>query len=488
MAHDRIMLLILAPDHERDERFRWKVAGPGRGMRCPGDTAFNDWIDAFVDHGVGFPFDADERLPDVLPTDLARFGCILIDPARRAEFSSGPEAARLADFEVRGGRVVFPEGPAEQSDRYAGAQAIIRDYGLERHQADMLCKLRAVPDERLLGWWRETLAEQARLFLESDAGWAWGDPVGYHYYWPAREASLFFRDPSLMDPSWELIRNGLDESLWKGAIACGKRFAGEYYERVRDPAILARLVRECGAMLEAVRQPGPDEADPRPLYVRKAGFVPNETACNVAENISAMSRLTGDPIYREEALQLVRYTHRCCFDPVSGLWLHHGRPGGPDRELSAPWSRGNGWMLYGIRGLLEELPEGHAGRDELTGMLAQGLDGFARHQGPHGLWHNVMDETEALSRQDSSGTWMVVNVYARAFWKGWLRDERIPAMCEKAWQGLKTKLWRGLPIGHCGGTGPMSRAEYRLRPHCKFLGTAPFLARIEIERMRLAAD
>jgi rhamnogalacturonyl hydrolase YesR len=135
--------------------------------------------------------------------------------------------------------------------------------------------------------------------------------------------------------------------------------------------------------------------------------------------------------------------------------------------------------------LLEDLPENHPSRRELVQVLKDGLEGLVRWQGTQGLWHNVLDTAGSDSRQDSCTAWMFTNAYARAYWKGWLRDPRIPEMCEKAWQGLKTKLWRGLPVAHCDGTPYMSsRQSYLSWPHTKFLAGGAMLALIEIWRMR----
>jgi hypothetical protein len=61
-------------------------------------------------------------------------------------------------------------------------------------------------------------------------------------------------------------------------------------------------------------------------------------------------------------------------------------------------------------------------------------------------------------------------------------------MLQRAWQGLKTKIWRGMPVGHCGGTSYMqSRQAYVARHHTRFLESALLLARIELERVRRVA-
>jgi rhamnogalacturonyl hydrolase YesR len=220
-----------------------------------------------------------------------------------------------------------------------------------------------------------------------------------------------------------------------------------------------------------------------PPAVRDRAWVWCETAGNLGDSLPPLSRVTGDSRFAERAIRQVLTTHRWCFAPELSLWYHVGRPTGPERR-SVPWGRGNGWFLYGLRGLLEDLPAGHPARAELSAALAAGLEGLLRCQGPHGLWHNVLDATDGSSREETSGAWMIVNTYARAWWRGWLRDERIPPMVERAWQGLKTRLWRGLPLAHCTGTSYMfDRQAYLARPQTRFLGHPLLLALIERRRM-----
>lgn len=481
----RPALLILAPAHELDRsQPLWKPAGTSK-FRCPGDTVFNDWLDAFVDLGVLFPFDEDQRLPRDLPPDLDGVRCIVIDAARRDEFTRAPAAQRLDHFRARGGCLFFPEpGPQfsnSQQDVYRPALQLCVEASLTRRDPEMIARLRALDDSRLMAWWRSSLDDQRRVLQSADAGWAWGDPVGYHYYWPIFEAADWYRDPALLEPAWEFMRAGLDPAQWKGPIACGKRFAARYYDRTRDAVLLERLRSEADAILKYIRGGVP------PFVLRDGGWINNECSANSGESLGSVSRITGDARYLEAAMDLCRFTHRRCFDPAASLWLHRGHISGPIPAASAHWGRGNGWMLYGIRGILEDLPPGHPARPEFCAMLAAGLEGIHRNQGPYGLWHNVVSATETASRQDSCGAWMYIAVYARAYWKGWLRDDRIPPMCERAWLGLKTKLWRGLILAQCCGTGCLpERAQYLTRAHTKFPGLPAMHAWIELQRLRAA--
>lgn len=497
-------MLILAPSHELADDFEpWQVAGPNH-LRCPTDTVYNEWVEGFLDEGVFFPFDDDGRLPRDLPGNLDGFRCIMLDPARSGEFAVGAAAEALDRFRRMGGFVwqPWPLDAKQTATHMRGSiSRVIGSAGLTQRHPEMLHRLRSVDDERLVRWWIDSVPEQARILSESSAGWAWGDPVAYHLFWPVWEAAQCFGRPEVMDPLWEMMRSGMDPARWDGPISCGKRFACKLYERTGDERIRERLRKECSGEwrgrksrrawqldgvtinMDLTAPEGADAENPPPM-VRENAWVWCETAGNLGDSFGSVSRITGDNSFVERAVRQVLTTHRWNFAPDIGLWYHMGRPTGPERR-SAPWGRGNGWMLYGLRGLLEDLPDGHPARPELVNALAAGLEGLLRHQGPYGLWHNVLDSTEETSRQDTSGAWMIVSVYARAYWKGWLRDERIPVMCQRAWDGLKTKVWRGLPVAHCDGTPYMlSRQAYLERPHTKFMGHALLLAAVEMRRMR----
>lgn len=496
-------LFILAPKHECADDFRpWQVARSAH--RCATDTPFNLWIEEALDAGLLFPFDDEQRLPRDLPPRLDDFKCVMIDPARAGEFKDGPNAAALKKFRDGGGYVFIPPaGDRAPNSIQAEIQRVILTASLRPRHPDMLARLRAVPDEKLVAWWRRSLADQARVLMDEDAGWAWGDPVAYHIFWPAEAAAEHFQDPSLMDIVWDCARAGLDLKRWPHPLCCGKRFALKYAERFGDKAVLRRCIEEGrqvllataegslwqmdGVCLNADLRVGPDvDHKNPPPKIRENAWVWCESVGNMGDTLGYVSKASGDPSHAELAVRQTLAVHRWNFDRSIGLWYHVGRPSGPEKR-SAPWGRGNGWMLYGIRGLLEDLPDGHPSRPELVQALRDGLEGLVRWQGPNGLWHNVLDTTGADSREESCTSWMFTATYARAYWKGWLRDPRIPPMCEKAWQGLKTRLWRGLPVGHCAGTPYMaSRQCYLSWPHSKFMAGGALLAWIEIERLRRA--
>jgi rhamnogalacturonyl hydrolase YesR len=137
------------------------------------------------------------------------------------------------------------------------------------------------------------------------------------------------------------------------------------------------------------------------------------------------------------------------------------------------------------------MPADHPRRGDLIEMLRLNLEGLLRVQDRHGLWHNVLDASPADSRSCSSATSQFIRIYAGAYHKGWLKDARIPPMIEKAWLGLKTKIWDYRYLGYCVGTSyALSRQCYLSRPHDSFRPCRSGIlhAWIEIQRMRAARN
>ena len=486
-------LLILAPAGEVDNRTEsvWRM--------CPfnyeyeGDERFYGVIEEFVDEGVAFPFDEEQRLPAQLPDNLENYRCIVIDPARREEFSTGAAAAKLAEFQRHGGFVCFP-----RLDDFHLRMHVLRTMvtaGLRRRSPLMMERLGAYPEKKLEQWWLSIIPEKAALYRE----YAWGDPVAYHFYWPVTEAAEFYHDPEIAMPIWENMYQSL-RRYPDASISCGKRFALKVYEQTGEEWILERVISQVeqvlsscwvyrGVMLgQDMGAPAGCDNTVLPQRVADNLWIWPESAGNIGDSLGYLGKVTGNHKFTEIAVRQVLATHQWCFNRDTSLWHHVGRPDGPDLD-SAPWGRGAGWMLYGLRALLEDLPADHAARPELVRALREGLTGFLNFQDQYGLWHNVIDDKSSNSRQDSCITWMALVVFARAYWRGWLRDERIPEMVERAWRGLKTKTWRGLPVAHCHGTSYMtSRQGYLARPHMRFLAAPLLLAMIERRRMQAAVE
>lgn len=467
------------------------------------NIVYTNHVRCFVDMGVAFPFGADYSLPRALPDTLDGLRCILLDPRRAAEFETGANAGRLLAFRRTGGHVQHADltlqvgGTLGDSVVRHYASRIVNTASLTMRNPVMLERLQARDEASLLERWKtaapDELAQYARM------NHPFGDPTGYITFRAVTEAAEFFADPSLAAPVWAFIAAHADGFGEGHRDRCGGRFLLKHYERTGDRRFLDivlgayrddRSWRFNGVFLNRDLT-APDGVDPDnpPALVRDTAWTWPENGAHLGDTLAYLSKVTGDPHWADMAIRHIRQAHHWLFAPDESLWFHVGRPTGPDRR-SAPWGRGNGWFLYGVRGLLEDLPDTHPARAGLVDMLRLGLEGLLRHQNARGLWHNVVNANDQESRECASATSRFIHVYAMAYARGWLRDERIPIMLERAWLGLKTKIWDWALIAYCVGTAyGLTRQVYLARPHDTFRcsRSSLLLAWIEMQRMREAA-
>jgi hypothetical protein len=468
-------------------------------------VVYSNCVRQFVDNGVWFSFGPGHTLPHDLPENLDPLLCIVIDAARREEFECGPAAERLRRFRREGGFVWYPD-PNTPAGGIVGdgvvrhaVMRVINTAGLTLRHPRMIEQLLAVTEETLVAACKGVQADELGFYQRS--GGAFHDPVTFVILPAAIEAADFFGEPALAEPAWQHIEGHL-EKFFEDRHNTGLRWILRYAKAAKRPDVAERLRKHVAASqgwmgvwrldgvylncdIARTMDADPDDV---PARLRRNAWTWCETAASIGDAVPVMARLTKDNALLEVGLRHIRGAHRWLFATDKGLYYHVGRPDGPDRR-SAPWGRGNGWFLYGLRGFLDELPEGHPARAELAGMLAQELEGLLRFQGEDGMWRNVIDGGED-SRPCSSATSYFIEVYARAYWKGWLRDERIPPMIEKAWRGLRTKFWDGRGLGYCVGTSHgLDRQTYLARPHdfSRTSRSSMLLSWIEVQRLRARA-
>ncbi len=118
-----------------------------------------------------------------------------------------------------------------------------------------------------------------------------------------------------------------------------------------------------------------------------------------------------------------------------------------------PWGRGNGWCLFSLTELLEKLPAEHKDRAALLEMLRELCAGIAAVQAESGLWHQVLNRSDAY--EEASCTAMFAYAFARGVRFGWLDEpERYASAAHKAWRGLASQAIdrQGNVHGVCSGS------------------------------------
>lgn len=463
------------------------------------NLVFRNYVRCFLDAGIYFPFSDDYQLPAQLPANLDPVRCLVIDPARKAEFEQPQLAQRLLEFQRGGGYVHFLHldyrvgGSLGDAEVRHSAQRIINVAGLTVNHPRMIQRLQNMDETPLLKAWLEAAPDELDQYTRMKSPFS--DPPAYITFRAACEAADYFKRPELVQPVWDHIARNIHSDTNRIYVE-GGRYVLQWSRQTHHPegeqlilrwASQLRFWRHNGVMINCDLQapPGADPLNPPPKVLQNAWTWP-ETASHLGDLMGYLSKVTGDPRWAQVALDHILQAHQWLFDPQISLYRHVGRPGGPDRR-SAPWGRGNAWFLYALRGMLDDLPAAHPNRTDLSRMLALELEGLLRWQNPQGLWHNVLDAAEGESRPCSSATSRYIHVYARAYSQGWLRDPRIPEMVRKAWAGLKTKIWERALIAYCVGTSHgLSRQVYLSRPHDTFRcsRSSLLLAWIEMQRMQ----
>ncbi len=469
------------------------------------NKVFTDCIRTFVDTGVWFPFENNYALPRDLPADLSAFRCIMIDTGRKAEFETEPAAGRLREFVQKGGLVYWPDPKipcggvlGDATVRHNVLRQIV-SAGLTTENPAMLARLQEMDEDALVAECKKAAPDELNQYVKM--GNAFVDPVGMWVMPAAVEAADFFHDPTLAEPVWKHIAEHYSH-FGSHFDSHGARHFLQYAELTGDRKPLEHIIRVCSGLNPwphhwrmngvyinlDVKTPEGCDPDQLPDRVKSNPWTWPETSLVIGETYPMLTRATGNPAFLEAAVSHVLGSHAWLFDPPTGLYWHVGRPDGPDKR-SAPWGRGDSHFLWGLRAILDQMPLTHPRRPDLINMLRLNLDGLLRVQDRHGLWHNVLDASPEDSRTCSSATSQFIRVYAGAYHKGWLKDTRIPPMIEKAWLGLKTKIWDYRYLGYCVGTSyALSRQCYLSRPHDSFRPCRSGIlhAWIEIQRMRAA--
>ncbi|NOU67437.1 glycosyl hydrolase [Paenibacillus sp. LMG 31461] len=126
-----------------------------------------------------------------------------------------------------------------------------------------------------------------------------------------------------------------------------------------------------------------------------------------------------------------------------------------------PWGRGNGWTLFSLTEVLEALPASHEARPALVEFFNELCGGYADLQAESGLWHQVLNDTDAY--EEASCTAMFAYSFARGVRFGWLQEpQRFIEAALKAWDGL-TRIAidaQGNVHGVCSGSRYAFTADY----------------------------
>ncbi|MBI4025426.1 MAG: glycoside hydrolase family 88 protein [Verrucomicrobia bacterium] len=201
----------------------------------------------------------------------------------------------------------------------------------------------------------------------------------------------------------------------------------------------------------------------------------------------ALARATGKKKYREEVSRLVSHLARH-HQRDDGLLWHCTRDG---RSGGGAWTRGQSHALLGMVFLLEELDRQDPLAMQCIELIRRVSRALLRHQDVRtGMWRNLIDVPSA--RLETSGTTIFAMVFARGINEGWLDRAEFEPAVRRAWEGVKTRYWRGRLAGWCRGTaGAVDDAYYLARPQGGSSGASIahlLLALLEIQRLQVTTQ
>ena len=146
------------------------------------------------------------------------------------------------------------------------------------------------------------------------------------------------------------------------------------------------------------------------------------------------------------------------------------------------WSRGNGWAIAGLAGLLEYMPEDYWDRPRFVEQFQQMSAAIAGIQGADGLWHTGLLNPEAYPLPENSGSAFFTYALAFGINHGMLDPSVYTPVVAKAWKGLLSHVYED---GRLGCVQSVADAPGKFKPTSSYVyGVGAFLlAGSEVDRL-----
>jgi rhamnogalacturonyl hydrolase YesR len=197
-----------------------------------------------------------------------------------------------------------------------------------------------------------------------------------------------------------------------------------------------------------------------------------------------LSNVTHDPKYCAFMDQQWGITSRLLYSPTDHLFSRdqsylykHERNG---RGLY--WARGNGWVLAGLVGVMQNLPARDPRLAKYEAQYRAMVDTIAGLQGADGLWRSGLLDQAAYPRAEVSGSSFFIYAMAWGIEKGLLDRQYYLPRVQKGWAGLVRHIYAD---GRLGSIQPIGGAPGPYEASSSFVfGVGAFLmAGSEMEQL-----
>lgn len=151
------------------------------------------------------------------------------------------------------------------------------------------------------------------------------------------------------------------------------------------------------------------------------------------------------------------------------------------------WSRGNGWVIAGLVGVLEYMPDDYPGRPSFVEQFQQMSAAIAVIQGSDGLWRTGLLDPDSYSLPENSGSAFFTYALAWGINNNLLDRLVYTPIVAKAWKGLLSHIYAD---GRLGGIQSVADAPGNFKPTSSYVyGVGAFLlAASEVDHLAQQQD
>ncbi len=146
------------------------------------------------------------------------------------------------------------------------------------------------------------------------------------------------------------------------------------------------------------------------------------------------------------------------------------------------WSRGNGWVMAGLAGVLDYMPNDYPGRQRFVDQFREMSAAIAAIQGSDGLWRTGLLDPESYPLPENSGSAFFTYAMAWGINHGILDRSIYEPVVAKAWKGLLLHIYSD---GRFGCIQSVGDAPGEFKPTSSYVyGVGAFLlAGSEVDRL-----
>jgi unsaturated rhamnogalacturonyl hydrolase len=239
----------------------------------------------------------------------------------------------------------------------------------------------------------------------------------------------------------------------------------ELYLRDRDPQMIAAVRTEFDQILRGPEDPPKIQL---PWYWCDALFMAPPAWVR-------MYKATGDIAYLDYVDREWWATSGRLYDHQEHLYFRDARYLNRKQANGKKifWSRGNGWVMAGLVGVLEYMPSDYPGRQRFVEQFQQMSAAVAAIQGSDGLWRTGLLDPDSYSLPENSGSAFFTYALAWGVNNQILDPSVYTPIVAKAWKGLVSHIYAD---GRLGCIQSVADAPGKFKPTSSYVyGVGAFL-------------